>query len=350
VTRLATVPATGAGSMPGDESLEPGRLAPATSTRAGMVVAGLLALLAAALALSLALGASGFRPDLLAGLLRGDEVLLGLRAPRVLLAALTGAELALAGLILQTVLRNDLADPYVLGVAGGASAAAVGSLVLFPHLAPGPAAAAGAAGATALCRALAGRAPDATRLVLTGVAVGSVLASATGLMLVLAPGERLLRAAIFWLFGGFGTPHLGLALAPAAALLCGLLWVWARAERLDRLALGDDVAASLGANPSRLRTAALALAVLLTASAVAVAGLIGFVGLCAPHAARRLVGARHRPLAPVSALLGAVLVMLADTLARTAFAPREVPVGLITAGVGGPFFLFLLARRRPWAG
>jgi iron complex transport system permease protein len=309
----------------------------------------LFALLVVAALASLAVGASGVRFDLLSALARGDEVIATLRAPRVLLAALTGAELAVAGLAMQTVLRNELADPYVLGVAGGASAAAVASLAFFPGLPPGPAAAAGAAGATALVRSLAGRSPEGSRLILTGVAVGSLLASATGLVLVLAPSERLLRSAIFWLFGGLGTPDLGAALIPAAALGAACLWIHARSERLDRLSLGDDAASSLGVEVGRLRTAALIVAVLLTASAVATAGLIGFIGLIAPHAGRRLVGARHRPLLPVCALLGALLVLLADTVARTAFAPREVPVGLLTAGVGGPFFLFLLARRpSPW--
>jgi iron complex transport system permease protein len=250
---------------------------------------------------------------------------------------------------MQAVLRNDLADPYVLGVSGGASAGAVASLAFWPGAPPGPAAAAGAALATVLVRGLGGRAPDATRLVLTGVAVGSVLASATGLVLVLAPAERLLRSAWFWLFGGFGTPGLAAALVPGGALLLAFGWMRARAERLDRLALGDDVAASLGVDVARLRALALALAVLLTASAVAVAGLIGFVGLIAPHAGRRLVGSKHRALLPAAALLGAALVLLADTVARTAFFPREVPVGLLTAGVGGPLFLHLIARRpSPW--
>ncbi len=298
----------------------------------------------------LAVGASGVRWDLLSALLGGDEVVATLRGPRVLLAALTGAELALAGLAMQAVLRNDLADPYVLGVSGGASLAAVASLALWPGLPPGPAAALGAAAATGLVRGLAGPAPGSSRLILTGVAVGSLLASVTGLVLVLAPAERLLRSAFFWLFGGFGTPGLAAALVPAVALGLALAWMHGRAERLDRLALGDDVATSLGVDVARLRRVALLVAVLLTASAVAAAGLIGFVGLIAPHAARRLVGAKHRRLVGVSALLGAALVMLADTAARTAFQPREVPVGLLTAGVGGPLFLYLLARRQaPWA-
>jgi iron complex transport system permease protein len=180
--------------------------------------------------------------------------------------------------------------------------------------------------------------------VLGGVAVGAILASVTGLVLVLAPGERLLRSATMWLFGGLGTPPFTSLAAPALALPLAYLVLRRRAEALDRFVLGDDVAASLGTDPPRLRRLALGAAVVLTALAVAAAGLVGFVGLIAPHAARRLVGASHRALLPVATLLGALLVVVADTVARTAFAPREVPLGLITALVGGPLFLWLVRR------
>jgi iron complex transport system permease protein len=308
-----------------------------------VLLVSLAALCGVAVLLGLAVGASGFRADLVRGLLAGDEVLTVLRLPRVLLGAVTGGCLAVAGICMQTVLRNELADPYILGVAGGASAGAVASLALRPGWPPGPAAAAGAALATVVVRAL-GRGHDPLRLLLGGVAVGAVLASITGLVLVLAPGEQLLRSATTWLFGGFGTPALASALAPALALAAGLVLLWRRAERLDRFVLGDDVAATLGTDPRRVRVLALTVGVTLTALAVAAGGLIGFVGLVAPHAARRLASARHRDVLPVAALLGALVVTLADTAARTAFAPREVPLGLITALVGGPFFLSLLRR------
>jgi iron complex transport system permease protein len=312
-----------------------------------------IAILAAACLLAaatgLCVGAAGPRTDLLGGLLAGDEILTTVRAPRVGLAALTGASLALAGVAMQAILRNDLADPYILGIAGGASAGAVGSLAIWPGLPPGPAAAVGAALATALCQLL-GRGPhDPARLLLGGVAVSAVLASLTGLILVLAPGEHLLRSASYWLFGGFGTPAPAQLLVPAAVLVGGFLLLRWRAEQLDRFLLGDDVATSLGTDPARLRLVVLGVGVLLTATAVAAGGLIGFVGLVAPHAARRLVGARHRAVLPAAALLGALVVLIADTIARTGFRPREVPVGLVTALVGGPAFLWLVSRRRRWA-
>jgi iron complex transport system permease protein len=273
-----------------------------------------------------------------------DDVVMDLRAPRVLLAGIVGASLAVAGAAMQVLLQNELADPYILGLSGGASAGAVASLALWPGLPPGLAAAAGAAGAATVVRALARGPYDPTRLLLAGVAVGSVLASATGLMLVLAPADRLLRSATFWLFGGLGTPRWSTLVLPALLLATLLAWLLVRAERLDRLTLGQDVAASLGVDVARLRRGVLLASVTLTATAVAASGLIGFVGLVAPHAARRWVGASHRRLLPVVALGGAILVMAADATARTAFAPREVPVGLLTAAVGGPFFLWQLQR------
>ena len=311
--------------------------------------------------IGISIGSSGWRWAALVDLAQGDEIVSVLRAPRVALAALTGGALALSGLTMQTLLRNDLADPYVLGLAGGASAGAVLSLALAPDTSPGPAAAFGATGAALLLRALSGaggtssggagdhvdRGP--THLLLAGVAVGSVLTSATGLILVLAPAEHLLRSATFWLFGGLGTPALTALPVPALLVATALVVMVRSAERLDRLLLGDDAAVALGLNVRRFRRLLLALSVLLTASAVAAAGLIGFVGLLAPHAARRLFGPGHRRLVPAAALLGSTLLVLADTTARAAFAPREVPVGLLTAALGGPLFLWLLGRRSQWA-
>jgi len=295
--------------------------------------------LIAALAVALAAGPTGWRSPWLL-----HDVVLDLRAPRVVLAGLVGASLAAAGVAMQALLQNDLADPYVLGMSGGASAGAVASLAIWPALPPGPAAAVGAAGAVAVVRGLARGPYDPTRLILAGAAVGSLLAGATGLVLVLAPADRLLRSASYWLFGGFGTPAWSSLVVPLLLLVGVAAWMLLAAERLDRLSLGQDVAASLGVDVIRLRRGALLASVALTAAAVAAGGLVGFVGLIAPHAARRWVGASHRRLLPVAALGGAILVVAADGAARTAFAPREVPVGLLTAAIGGPFFLWQLQR------
>ncbi|MET0596094.1 MAG: iron ABC transporter permease [Polyangiaceae bacterium] len=308
----------------------------------------LLAACVVAAAVGLSAGPSGWMApwSAIAKWAEGDVIVASLRAPRVGLAALVGASLGLAGALMQALLRNDLADPYVLGLSGGASVGAVVSLLLVPALPPGFLAALGAAGAALLVRGLAAGPYDRTRLLLAGVTLSSLFTSLTGLLIILAPEERLLRSAYFWLFGGMGTPEAKILILPAVLLAAALVLVIARAERLDRLTLGDDVATSLGVNVPKARRFALVIAVLLTASAVAVGGLVGFVGLIAPHAARRLVGVPHRAMLPATAMLGAALVMAADTAARTAFAPRELPVGLVTAGLGGPFFLHLLRRER----
>lgn len=302
------------------------------------VIPALVVGLAAVVVIALAYGAAGWRLPSPA-----DEIV-GLRAPRVLLAGIVGASLAVAGVAMQALLQNDLADPYVLGLSGGASAGAVASLALWPALPPGPAAAVGAAGAVTVVSSLARGAYDPTRLLLSGVAVGSLLAATTGLVLVLAPADRLLRSATYWLFGGLGTPYWPTLVLPLVLLVGVSAWMLARAERLDRLTLGQDVAASLGVEVVRLRRGILIASVALTAAAVVAGGLVGFVGLIAPHAARQCVGASHRELIPVAALGGAILVVTADLIARSAFAPREVPVGLLTAAIGGPFFLWQLQR------
>lgn len=298
-------------------------------------------------AVGLMAGASGWRTPwgAFSDLARGEDILWMLRAPRVALAALIGASLAVAGVAMQTLLQNDVAEPYVLGLSGGASMGAVVSLALWPALPPGAAAAAGAAGVAALVKGLA-RPYHPTRLLLTGISIGSLFASGTGLVLVLSPEGRLLRSATYWLFGGLGSPGWAALFLPLLVFVSAVFFLVARAERLDRLVLGEDVAASLGVDVLWLRRGVLFFAVLLTASVVAVSGLIGFVGLIAPHVARRLVGATHRRLIPACAFLGALVVMAADTVARTAFAPREVPVGLLTAAIGGPLFLGLLYRGR----
>ena len=297
----------------------------------------LAAVLAVAAALALSLGPTGWRAPWAM-----SDVVLALRAPRVALAAVVGASLALAGVAMQAVVRNVLADPYVLGMSGGATAGAVAALA--NQLPAGPGAAAGAASAVALVRALCRGAFSPARLVLTGVTVGAIAASAAGVMLVLSPAQRLLRGAQSWLFGGVSIAPWSIIAAAAALVAGAAIWSGRRAPAIDRLSLGDDVATSLGTDVGRLRRALLAGAVALTASAVALSGLIGFVGLIAPHAARTLVGAGHRLLIPAAVLVGAALLVVTDAVARTAFAPREVPVGLVTALIGGPWFL-VLARR-----
>jgi iron complex transport system permease protein len=280
-----------------------------------------------------------------------------LRLPRVLLGALAGAGLAAVGAVLQVVTRNPLADPYLFGVSAGASVGAV-SVILFAGVVAGtlgtgtlglPAAAFLGALAAMLAVFAAARGPDGSvsseRLVLTGVAVAFILHAVTNTLIV-AAADRSADAALFWMMGGFGTARWSVLPAPALLTLCGLGWLWLRAETVNTLALGDDAARSLGTDPQRLRLELFVVTALMTGALVSACGGIGFVGLVLPHIARMLVGGHLRTLLPVAALGGALLLLWVDVAARTLFAPREIPVGMVTALVGGAFFLWLM-RRRP---
>lgn len=274
-----------------------------------------------------------------------------LRLPRAVLAAMVGGSLAASGATFQALLRNPLAEPYILGISGGAAVGAV-----FAIAAGGALATSGIVGAAALAGALlaillvfriaavAGRALDARILLLAGVVVGAFFNACILLALTFASSDAF-RSAVFWMMGSFsgatwrGTALLGAAMVPGLAVLLAL------ARPLNLLAVGEETAAYLGTRVERTKLLAYGTASLLTAGAVAVSGVIGFVGLVVPHVVRMLWGPDHRFLIPASVLLGAAFVVLADTLARTAAAPTELPVGVVTAFVGVPFFVWLLRRR-----
>lgn len=284
----------------------------------------------------------------------GDEVTLaivqGLRLPRSVQAALVGAALGASGATFQALLRNALAEPYILGVSGGAAVGAVGAIVLgltgSAWVLP-LAAFAGALVAIGLVLRIAasvGRALDTRVLLLAGVVVGAFFNAVILLALTFADAESF-RSAIFWMMGSFsgatwrGSSVLALYLLPALALLLAL------SRSLNLMAIGEETAAYLGTSIERTKLLAFGTASLLAAAAVAVAGVIGFVGLIVPHVIRMLWGSDHRFLLPAAALLGAAFLVLADALARTAAAPAELPVGVVTAFVGVPFFVWLLRRR-----
>lgn len=274
-----------------------------------------------------------------------------LRLPRVLLGALAGAGLAAVGAVLQVVTRNPLADPYLFGVSAGASVGAV-TVLLYAGAVAGPVGLPAAAFLGALAAMLAvfaaARGRDGTvsseRLVLTGVAVAFILHAVTNALIVAAM-DRGADAALFWMMGGFGTARWSILPIPAALTVAGLVWLWLRADTVNTLALGDDAARSLGTDPGRLRLELFAVTALMTGALVSACGGIGFVGLVVPHIARMLVGGSLRALLPVAALGGALLLLWVDVVARTAFAPREIPVGVVTALVGGAFFLWLMRRK-----
>jgi len=278
--------------------------------------------------------------------------LLDLRASRALVAFATGGALALAGLMMQALLRNPLADPYVLGVSSGASVGALLALLLMAStLMVDAAALVGAVGVSLLLYALArrdlrsGQAAEggASMLLLTGVIVSALCGSLVTLMLSIAPEGRL-RSMIFWLIGDLaGAP---LRLAPWLVLVGALLFAMRSARAMNMVALHAENAVTLGVRVSALRKGLFFVSALLTASAVTSAGSIGFVGLIVPHACRFAFGPDHRVLIPAVVLSGGAFLVLCDTLARTIVAPQQLPVGAITAMIGAPVFLYQLHRMR----
>ena len=277
-------------------------------------------------------------------------IVVDVRAPRVALALLVGAALGMSGGVLQGALRNALAEPYLLGVSGGAAVGAVGAVALGWSNATllSFAAFGGALVAVFVVMGIArasGMRADPKVLLMAGVVVGAFANAAIMVLLATAPAEAA-KGALWWMMGSLGSAQwpdvlrLGVVLAVAGPALL----VWAR--DLDALALGHDAAASLGVSPETASRRLYLTASLLAAATVAAAGLVGFVGLLVPHVARALVGARHRVALAVSALAGSALVVGADLAARTVRAPAELPLGAVTAVVGVPFFLSLLRRMR----
>jgi len=274
------------------------------------------------------------------------QVIVGLRLPRALNAFSTGGLLALAGVLMQVLLRNSLADPYVLGISGGAAVAALGAMLMgFGGMVIDSAAGTGALGATVLVFALAhargGWTPQ--RLLLNGVVVASGCAAIVSLMLALGDESRL-RGMLFWLMGDLSYSDFS-PTAPGILLIIGAFAV-AGARSLNVLARGDVESQSLGLALRPARIALFIATAVLTATAVTTAGGIGFIGLVTPHLVRLVAGSNHRVVVPASILLGGSLLTLADTLARTVAAPRMLPVGALTALIGVPLFLVLLRRER----
>lgn len=267
-----------------------------------------------------------------------------LRIPRAIAAFVVGALLALAGCLMQVLLRNPLADPYVLGISGGAACLALLGMSLGFGFLPIPALAfAGALGSMVLVFVLArGSGPwSSTRILLTGVVVAAGWGAIISLILATGP-DATLKGMLYWLMGDLSYARLSAWwLLPVAGI--GAL-AWLRARSLNVLAGGELHAAILGETPRRLFWEIYLAASMLTAAAVSIAGTIGFVGLIVPHLMRLLTGADHRRLLPAAMLFGGSFLVLADTAARTVMAPRQLPVGVLTALIGVPLFLLLLHR------
>lgn len=340
---------------------------PSTAPRRFLAILALLLLaLFGAMALAMVVGAADHAPrevlralgDGVRSLVQGTPVpadglhtvVLNLRLPRVILAALIGVCLALSGAVMQALFQNPMAEPYLLGVSSGAAlgaviaisfAAGLTALGIFttPLLAF-----IGALIVVFLVYILAqrgGRVQTGT-LLLTGIAVGSLVSAITSFLMMVM--QQDLRGVLFWLLGGLsgrGWTQVWIILPQAVV---GLALALTMSRPLNMLLLGDEAAASLGLNLQRTKRLLLALASLLAAAAVAVSGIIAFVGLVVPHVTRLLVGPDHRRLLPLTALMGALLVVLSDTAARTILAPTELPIGIITSALGCPFFLYLLHK------
>jgi iron complex transport system permease protein len=314
--------------------------------------AGLVFFSLASLAAALGLGSYPLDfSEVLRTLVAGDagtahDIVWHLRAPRAFAAYACGGLLALAGALLQVLLRNALADPYVLGVSGGASLGALIALTLGLSAAlMNGFAFVGAVLAIALVFGLTWRSRDwnVYRLLLTGVVLSAGLSAAISLVLVLAP-EAQVKGMLFWLMGDLSQAATA---APAWLVLAiGVAIAIAVAMRLDLLALGDLKARALGVPVGALQIALFLLAALATVTAVSVGGAIGFIGLTAPHAVRLAGVVRHRALIPLAVMLGGTVLTIADTAARTVWAPQQLPVGILTAVLGVPAMLVLLARER----
>ncbi|MGA8138392.1 iron ABC transporter permease [Pseudomonas sp. MWU12-2037] len=273
-----------------------------------------------------------------------------IRVPRMLLGVLVGAGLALIGAVLQAVTRNPLADPHLLGVTSGAT---LGAVIVVLHvgeivglLTLPIAAFIGALASMLAVLAIASRNGrlDSDRLLLCGVAVSFVMMALANLLLFLGD-HRASSAVLFWMLGGLGLARWELLPIPAASVLLGLVLLVSMARPLNALMAGEQTAVTLGLSARNVRLKVFLIASLMTGVLVSISGSIGFVGLMVPHIARYLVGAEHRRLLPVSALLGSLFLVWVDVAARTLIAPEDLPIGVATAAIGGLFFIGLMRRR-----
>jgi iron complex transport system permease protein len=343
-----------------DGGLAPARAMKVLTVRRAATVLLSLALLALGTALvSLAAGPSALSLREVVAVLAAPEpqgaaadIVLRIRLPRVVLALLVGASLAVSGVLFQALLRNPLADPFVLGVSGGAALGGIAVLSLgaglgLSHAAVPPAAFAGAVATTLLLGLVSGSRGriSATSLLLTGV-VFNAFASAAIVFLASLAGLTEGASLFLWLIGSLATVRAEVAVWVALFLFAGLACALPLARSLNLMTLGDEPAQQLGVDVPRVQRVLLVAASLMVGAAVSVAGLVGFVGLIIPHLLRLLIGPDHRLLVPAAALAGGAFLLLCDTAARTLLGGRELPVGALTSLAGGPVFLYLLRRHQ----
>lgn len=276
-----------------------------------------------------------------------DGIVWGMRLPKVLVAACVGAGLSIVGIMMQAMTKNAMADPYLLGISSGASAGAAAAILLgILHVGTG--AFIGAILSSALVFLLSGASGrvSTTKLILSGVAVSSLFSAVTNLLIFLQSNEKKLSAVLFWMTGSFAGVEWADVLPVAVSFLICVTVLLLIHRALDAILLGEEMALTVGVDVPKLKILMIILGALVTGIMVSVSGTIGFVGLIVPHITRTLVGSVHRRLIPFAALLGSVFMIWADTLARVVAAPSELPIGVVTAFIGAPFFLLLLYKSR----
>ncbi len=281
------------------------------------------------------------------------EILMGVRLPRVILAALVGAALACCGVVLQAILRNPLADPYILGISSGAGLGAIIAVLsglTWRFWGGSPIAIFAFIGALitvwlvwGIGHLAGGGKSQVTTLLLAGVVVNAFFAAVIMFLTSIAKSDQV-HSTIFWLMGNITEKSHSVLWVSAACIIAGIIALFSICHKLNVLTFGQDQAKALGVDTAGTQITAFGLAAFITAIAVSLSGLIGFVGLIVPHAVRLVFGPDHRRLLPVSAIIGGAFLVVADTIARTIVAPAQLPVGVITAIAGGPFFLLLLAK------
>ena len=288
-----------------------------------------------------------------AGSAMTQSIIWEIRFPRVLLGAICGAGLAICGVLMQCITKNPIAEPYVLGISSGASCGAVAVIVLGGMSEVGiNSITAGAFVGSLLSGVLVliigtqmGKTISTTRLVLSGMAISTIFSALTNLLIYSAENANQAKSALFWTIGSLGGAKWQVLFFPFVAFIVVILVAWIMSKSLDVLLVGDDSAIILGMNVRRIKIIILVLSTLLTSTLVAVTGAIGFIGLVVPHICRTLVGSDHKKLIILSSLVGAIFLIISDVIARGLFPPIEIPIGIITSLIGGPFFLYLISKK-----
>ncbi|OSA94073.1 UNVERIFIED_ORG: iron ABC transporter permease [Clostridium botulinum] len=287
------------------------------------------------------------------GTIMTQNIIWEIRFPRVLLGAICGAGLAICGVLMQCVTKNPIAEPYILGISSGASCGAVFVIVLGGMSSIGI----NSVGAGAFVGSLIsgilvfaigtqmGKTTSTTRLVLSGMAISTIFSALTNLLIYSAENSNQAKSALFWTVGSLGGAKWEVLLFPFIILVVVMIGALLMSKSLDILLLGDDSAIILGINIKLIKSIILILATLLTSALVSITGAIGFIGLVVPHICRTITGSDHKKLIALSSLIGAIFLIASDIIARGLFPPIEIPIGIITSLVGGPFFLYLISKK-----